>query len=422
MVTAVNRALADDTAALTRLDALDRQVTELARRVPGRGDDGEGYQPRPAPNWWKLAADERRASVAELRDRVEHVYRPGYGHFARTLGPCWPEHDLCLYGLDIASQLWCALYLQPERSTSLLSAQAEYQIRILPAIAAQLGDETTGCGPQPRRQFSPEHAVKNRVLDMALACVQCGWFVFPCQPGQKAPATRHGYLDATTDPDQVIKWFGGHLERNLAVATGAPGPDILDIDSRGPAASGFPALERLRAAGLLQGAAARVGTPSGGLHVYFKGSNQRTAHLPASHIDFLAVGGYALIPPSQIGGRPYEHLQNLGASGHLDWGAAARLLEPARDHQRPASLPAVERISTLARWVADQREGNRNAGLFWAANRALEVDRAADLSPLATAARQAGLPDEEIIRTLNSARRTTQATPRQPGQQAEGAT
>jgi hypothetical protein len=148
MVTTVSRALAEDTAALARLDALDRQVAELTRHLPGTGDTREdGYRPRPAPAWWKLASDdERRPPVAELRDWVEHVYRPGYGHLAGVLGPCWAEHDLCLYGLDIASQLWCALYLQPERSTGLLSAQAEYQARILPAIAAQLAAETRGCG------------------------------------------------------------------------------------------------------------------------------------------------------------------------------------------------------------------------------------------------------------------------------------
>jgi hypothetical protein len=149
MITTISRALADDTAALARLDALDRQVTELARQVHRAGADGEGYQPRPAPTWWKLAPGERRAPVAELRDWVEHVYQPGYGHLAGTLGPCWPEHDLCLYGLDIASQLWCALYLQPARSTGLLSAQAEYQARILPAIAAQLAAETTPCSHHP---------------------------------------------------------------------------------------------------------------------------------------------------------------------------------------------------------------------------------------------------------------------------------
>jgi hypothetical protein len=73
------------------------------------------------------------------------VYQPGYGHLAASLGPCWEEHDLCLYGLDILAQLWSALYLQPRRSTALLSAQAEYQARILPALAAQLMTETTRC-------------------------------------------------------------------------------------------------------------------------------------------------------------------------------------------------------------------------------------------------------------------------------------
>ena len=264
--------------------------------------------------------------------------------------------------------------------------------------------------------------MKNEVLDMALACAQCGWLVFPCQPGRKAPATRRGYLDASTDPGQVTEWFDRHPDRNLAIVTGAPGPDVLDIDSHGPAASGFPALARLRAAGLLDGAAAQVRTPGGGLHVYFEGSNQRTGHLPASHVDFLAVGGYVLIPPSRVAGRPYQDLGNLpGRHGVLNWQAAARLLEPSRDHRRPAPMPAAgEQVGMLADWVAGQPPGNRNAGLFWAANRALETDHAADLSPLAAAARQAGLPDMEITRTLASARRTTQAAPEPPARQAEG--
>jgi len=152
MVTTVSRALADDTAALGRLDDLARQVGELASRMAGPGDsdgDDEGFRPRPAPAWWKLSPDERRAPVAELRDWAEHVYRPGYGHLAAGLGACWAQHDLCLYCLDVASQLWCALYLQPQRTAGLLSAQAEYQVRVLPAIAAQLAAETARCGHAP---------------------------------------------------------------------------------------------------------------------------------------------------------------------------------------------------------------------------------------------------------------------------------
>ena len=75
----------------------------------------------------------------------------------------------------------------------------------------------------------------------------------------------------------------------------------------------------------------------------------------------------------------------------------------------------------LAHWLATQPEGNRNAGLYWAANRALETDPAADLSPLAAAARQAGLGDQEIAQTLKSARRTAQPSPEPPGHQPEGA-
>ena len=77
------------------------------------------------------------------------MYRPGYGHLAAALAPCWEAHDLCLYALDIASALWSVLYLQPERTPGLVSAQAEYQARILPALAAQLKTETTGCGHTP---------------------------------------------------------------------------------------------------------------------------------------------------------------------------------------------------------------------------------------------------------------------------------
>jgi hypothetical protein len=153
MITTISRALADDTAALARLDALDRQVAELAARLPGPGGENDDtYQPRPAPRWHLLAPGERRAPVAELRDWAERVYRPGYGHLA-ALAPCWPRHDVCLYALDILSQLWCALYLQPDRGPAVLSAQAEYQARILPALSAQMSVETTSCDHNPTAAY-----------------------------------------------------------------------------------------------------------------------------------------------------------------------------------------------------------------------------------------------------------------------------
>jgi hypothetical protein len=241
-------------------------------------------------------------------------------------------------------------------------------------------------------------------LRQALAFAARGWPVLPCLPGQKIPATAHGYRDATTDERQITVWFVSHPDWNLAVATGAPGPDVLDIDDHGPAGNGYGAFRRLKDAGLLDGAAAYVRTPSGGLHAYFTGSHQRNGHLPGHHLDFRSAGGYILTPPSQVDGHPYELIGNAGGHGGLDWAAATRLLQPEPHLQRPRQPQPDRDLGGLARWVASQAEGNRNAGLFWAANRALDADPGADLSELAAAARQAGLDEPEITRTLDSAR------------------
>lgn len=256
----------------------------------------------------------------------------------------------------------------------------------------------------------------NAVLDAALACAARGWPVFPCAPGRKIPATAHGYLDATTDPRQIQAWFGRHPDRNLAIATGSPGPDVLDVDQHGPAGNEEAALNRLYLAGMVAGAAAVVRTPGGGPHACFAGSHQRNGHLPGHHLDFRARGGYVLAPPSRIGGKPYQLIEVGIAARGLDWAQVRRLLQPDRETEPLAQdRPAGGDLDRLAAWLAQQETGNRNAGLFWAANRALDANPAADLRPLAAAAaQQAGLGDREIQATLNSARRTTQHHPAHP--------
>jgi Bifunctional DNA primase/polymerase, N-terminal len=257
-------------------------------------------------------------------------------------------------------------------------------------------------------------------LRQALAFAARGCPVLPCQPGQKTPATRHGVHDATTDPNQITNWFGRHPDWNLAIATGAPGPDVLDVDQHGPAGNGYAAFRQLRAAGLLDGARAWVRTPSGGLHAYFTGTDQRNGHLPAHHLDFRSRGGYVLTPPSRIDGKPYQLVQALRDCGTVDWDAVVRHLHPQRQPQPPhRPQPGRQDLTGLAQWVASQAEGNRNAGLFWAANRALDANPAADLSPLAAAARQAGLGEPEITRTLESARKGGRTRPHAPDYQAE---
>jgi hypothetical protein len=247
------------------------------------------------------------------------------------------------------------------------------------------------------------HQSANARLAAALRYAAANWLVFPCLPGQKIPATRHGYLDATTDPTTITRWWTRHPDHNLAIVTGTPGPDVLDVDIH-PDGNGYPAFNRLHRAGLLDAASAYVRTPSGGLHAYFTGSQQSNGRLPRHHLDFRSRGGYILAPPSQIDDKPYELLKHQDGHGELDWAAVTRLLDPQpqHHHERPADRPTD--TTRLAGWVARLPEGNRNDGLYWAANRALDAGLT-DLDDLADAARQTGLGEQEITRTLASAQR-----------------
>ena len=129
-----------------RLQALDEALAALTVKVSEVLPDEQGspgvYAPRPAPRWWDLSGEARAAEIGRLRGFVEHVYRPGYGHLAARLRPCWESHDLCLYCLDIAAELHAVLYLQSRRTVSLLNGQAEYATRVLPALADLMSTET----------------------------------------------------------------------------------------------------------------------------------------------------------------------------------------------------------------------------------------------------------------------------------------
>lgn len=137
---------------------LDRDVHALAAHVdPGsEGSMGDtGYAPAPARRWSKLSGKDRAQAIADLREWVDQVYRPGYGQLAGSLGPCWDEHPLCLYALDILAELWFLLYEPGQRNAAVLSAQAEYQARILPALAEQMTTETSRCRHARERFTTP---------------------------------------------------------------------------------------------------------------------------------------------------------------------------------------------------------------------------------------------------------------------------
>ena len=158
---AVSQQIAELVAHLTELDgrvaALDGRLGLIAPDGDG-SDDGLQHEPAPVPRWWKLTGQDREEAIGRLRAWVEQVYRPGYGQLAATLGPCWEQHTLCLYALDILAELWSVLHLGEERTPAVLAAQAEYQARILPALAEQMATETTRCAHARTRRPAAGYA------------------------------------------------------------------------------------------------------------------------------------------------------------------------------------------------------------------------------------------------------------------------
>src|SRR3954452_5560532 len=87
------------------------------------------------------------------------------------------------------------------------------------------------------------------MLAVALRQAAQGHPVLPCVPGKKRPLTRHGLLDASTDPEQIRAWWRRTPTANLAGTTRAASHDVLDIDVH-PTGTGSPAFTRLIRAGL----------------------------------------------------------------------------------------------------------------------------------------------------------------------------
>jgi hypothetical protein len=150
----------------------------------------------------------------------------------------------------------------------------------------------------------------------------------------------------------------------VAVATGAPGPDVLDVDVR-PEGSGFAALNRLKRAGVLAGASAMVRTRSGGLHVYYAGTAQGCHALPRHYLDFKSAGGYVLAPPSRVGGRPYKLLDHRAGTDALDWRRVIAALDPPRAPLRLSAVRAFPdgELPTAVRRALEAPAPDRSAAL-----------------------------------------------------------
>jgi hypothetical protein len=275
------------------------------------------------------------------------------------------------------------------------------------------------------------------LLRSALAAARHGWHVFPCAADGKRPALRGNWQDlATTSPDQIRDWWT-RAPYNIGIACGPSGlvvvdldlPHDVDVDEERADGALFP----LSGADILSRLAQQHGerypsgtyvvdTPSGGCHLYFSVSGdarvKNSAGAVGPHIDVRADGGYVVGAGSRIGGRAYAARVRIAPAPLPSW-----LAELVGDSYVPPSVPAprlpltdraqgrayaMAALRAETERVAAARPGTRNVTLNRAAFSLGQLVAAGLIPPipvitaLIDAARYAGLPEDEAVRTVRS--------------------
>lgn len=271
----------------------------------------------------------------------------------------------------------------------------------------------------------------NHHLDVALGTASFAG-VFPCLP-TKRPATEHGFLDATQDAGRIRTWW----ERNPDHLVGIPteGLLVVDLDDRPgkpPAWAAWWALAEPH--GWDPTTTPMVGTPSGGVHVYWEQPEgvrlRNSASKLAPGIDTRADGGYCIAAGSRLpDGRAYELLDPCPAVLPVapDW-LVTLLARPA-----PCAAPAMPDSTDRegSRWgiqaldaelgrLALAPEGGRNDALVRSAYRVGQLVAGGQLdahhaaSNLLSVAIRIGLTEGESIATIRSGMGSGAQHPRRP--------
>lgn len=214
-------------------------------------------------------------------------------------------------------------------------------------------------------------------LEAALRYAEWGWAVLPVVPNGKIPATAHGVNDATTDPEQIKRWWAQNPNLNIGIACGsASGIVVFDIDPRN---NGDQSWERWVSEHGQMPDGAMALTAGGGQHyLTLHADGVRSCKL-ADGIDLLSDGRYFLVYPSSIEDRAYEW---EASSDPFDGVAPAKIPE--------LWMPHLGRRKVVATTNGDLIQGNRNDGL----------------TSLAGAMRSFGMTEAEILAAISVANET----------------
>ena len=224
--------------------------------------------------------------------------------------------------------------------------------------------------------------------------------IFPLSEGQKTPLIGkkrggNGCLDATTDLEQINKWWSAYPNANIGIATGEQsGIIVIDIDIKHHEGKfGDESFEELeKTLGALPDTW-EVITPSGGRHIYLKypeGYDIRNSESKLGQwIDVRANGGYVVAPPSTL------------KNGLYEWDAGLT----------PNDTPLAEIPETWLKSLTAQTAKKTQKPLFVLPDEIKNGERNSTLFNYCYSLRQKGTAAVEILSLLKSANAERCSTP-----------
>lgn len=192
----------------------------------------------------------------------------------------------------------------------------------------------------------------------ALGIAETGWPVFPCNhlmdlPGKKRcklPLIEHGFKNASTDPEQIRRWWSQFPSAMIGVPMGeASGIWALDIDiNHDDGKDGERSLSALEAEHGQLPDTIEAKSPRGGRHIFFKwvdGITNKEGRLQGTGINVRGQGGYVCVWPSrQEDGNEYSWINPPGLFDAAE--APAWLLEMIQtkaEKPEPTPPPSLRR-------------------------------------------------------------------------------
>jgi hypothetical protein len=173
------------------------------------------------------------------------------------------------------------------------------------------------------------------LLDVALACIARGWYVFPASQVGKHPIhglAPDGLNSATNDPEKVRRWWTVKPNANVGINCGMSGLIVVDCDGGNNAEHDFWRWASVE--GVRETYTVRTGRrPEFGTHCYYQGEPRTTRRWERNGHkgEFRSIGAYVLAAGSihPVSGEAYSVLVDAPIATFPD--ELARWVEPEKE-------------------------------------------------------------------------------------------